>query len=116
MSSQNESGSQAGGNGGNNNEATPNQAQNHSNQSNTSNRSGNYERKQYNKNQNNNGRSYNNPKGWKGSTPEIGGVLGLKSENLEHNKSFQEYCKAVKNYILRDNKEMGKFLVALRIW
>ena len=108
MSSQNEGGTQVGGSTGKTNDAPSNQSQNQSGSTNN-NRYNNNERKQYNKN---NGRSYNNPKGWKGSTPEIGGVLGLKTENLEHNKSFQEYCKAVKNYILRDNKEMGKFLVA----
>ena len=53
-----------------------------------------------------------NPKGWKGKTEEIGCVLGLESDTLTFKKSYKEYKKAVMDYILRDNKEFGRYLAA----
>lgn len=68
------------------------------------------------KNQNNN---YNknihnsNPRYWKGNTEEIGCVLGLKSDtHLEYKKSYNDYHDAVCDFIIKDNKEFGKFLAA----
>ena len=77
-----------------------------------------------NKNNNNNDRKYSNnskninakftnhSKHWKGKTPDIGCVLGLKSDILENKESFKEYKKGVRDYILRENAELGRFLVA----
>ena len=78
-----------------------------SNQSNNNNSSNN------NQNNNNNcrntgGRGHNNnsrtaatnPKHWKGITTDIGCVLGLVSDSLDHKKSYQDYKEALMDYVL----------------
>ena len=53
-----------------------------------------------------------NPKDWKGTTEEIGAVLGLRYENLQYKKPYKEYMTAVRDYIMKDNAEFGKYLGA----
>ena len=72
----------------------------------------NNDRRHSNNNKNTNARSTNHSKYWKGKILDIGCVIGLKSNVLEYKESFKEYKKGVRDYILRENAELGRFLVA----
>ena len=43
----------------------------------------------------------NNERTWEGDTPEIGAVLGLRTENLNKKTSFSVFMEKMEEYILR---------------
>lgn len=65
-----------------------------------------------NNNNNNSSITSSNPRDWTGNTPDIGGVLGLPSDVLDKKQSHQQFKKSVEKYILRDNEDFGRFLIA----
>ena len=81
-------------------DTSSNQSNNNSNNNNNQNNN--------NNRRNNSGRGYNsnsrtattNPKHWKGITTDIGCVLGLVSDSLDHKKSYQDYKEALMDYVL----------------
>ena len=52
-----------------------------------------------------------NPRGWDGDTPEIGGVIGLQSEQLDKKCSFNIYKEKVAFHIQRTYKDTGQYLI-----
>ena len=49
---------------------------------------------------------------FEGSTPEIGGVLGLRSENVSKKINYDKFCKKINTYIMKEFRG-GEYVVGI---